>query len=208
MSHLQKVLKTAAAVICIISILSITSAPGVSTAYASCRRGFVLLDTYSKTMNAGDTFDLAAAASNGKKPGFSSDNSKVASVNARGRITAKKAGTAVIKVKIKNAEARCKITVKKAVMKLSAKKLSLKAGERAGLKVTVPDGKPVIYKSGRPNVASVNKKGVILAKSTGTAAIAVTSGKNSAVCQVVVKPQKVTFSRRFVRYLYESPNRP
>ena len=201
MSHLKKVLQTALAVICIISILSITSVFGAPAVCASPGHGFVLLNTYCKTMKAGEIFDLSSVTSNGKKPRFSSDNPKTAAVNASGRITAKRAGTAVIKATIKNAEARCEITVKKAVMKLSAERLSLKTGKKARLKVSGTAGKTVIYKSSRPHVASVNKKGVILAKSTGTAVITVAAGKNSAVCQVAVKPQKVMFSRRFVLYL-------
>lgn len=200
MSHLQKVSKTAMAVICIISILFITSVYGSYTVYASSGRGFVLLNTYSKTMKAGDTFDLTAVTSNGKKPKFSSDNPRVAPVNARGRITAKKAGTAVIKAKIKNGEACCKITVKKAAVKLSSRKILLKAGETARLKVSAPAGEKVIYKSSRPNTVSVNKKGIILARSSGTAVITVAAGKASAVCKIVVKPQRVTMVRRFALY--------
>lgn len=202
MSHLKKVSRTALAVICIISILSITSVYGTPVVYASYSRGFVLLNAYSKTMRAGDIFYLSSVTSNGKKPRFSSDHPRTAAVNASGKITAKRTGTAVIKAKIKGAEACCKITVKKAVMKLSAKRLSLKMGKKAKLKITAaPSGKPVIYKSSRPHVASVNKKGVILAKSTGNAVITVTAGEASAVCQVAVKPRKAMFSRRFVLYL-------
>ena len=62
--------------------------------------GFVILNSYSRTMKIGDEYYLIAATSNGKKPTFTSSNSSVASVNTYGKITAKKAGTAKIRAKI------------------------------------------------------------------------------------------------------------
>ena len=66
---------------------------------------FVVLNTYEQTMNIGDEYRLCAVTSNGKKPTFSSSDSKIASANTSGLITAKKAGTAKIIVKTRNAEA-------------------------------------------------------------------------------------------------------
>lgn len=189
MSRLQRISKTALAVICMISILS-TSNLSTSTAYASSGYGFVLLSAYSKTMKIGDEFHLAAVTSNGKKPGFSSNNPSVASVSTYGRITAKKAGTATITAKIRNGEARCKITVKKTTIQLSAKRISLENGETARLKASASTGHPVTYKSDRSSVASVSEKGVILAKKPGTATITATADKTSVTCKVTVKYPK------------------
>lgn len=194
MSHLKKVLRTAAAVICIISILWIPVL-NVRTAHASSNYGFVLLNTYSRTMKIGDEFYLAAVTSNGKKPSFSSSDSKVASVNTYGKITAKKAGTASITAKIKNGEARCKITVKKTIIKLSAQRISMENGETARLKASVSTGHSVVYKSNKSSIVSVDERGIILAKKPGTAVITVTADKTSVTCKVTVKYPKVKLSR-------------
>ena len=67
---------------------------------------------------------------------FSSNNSKVASVNTYGKITAKKAGTARITAKIKNGEASCTVRVAATKIQLSARSISLENGYCAKLSAT------------------------------------------------------------------------
>ena len=66
--------------------------PGSKTDVYAGNIAFVVLNTYEQTMNIGDEYRLCAVTSNGKKPTFSSSDSKIASVNTYGLITAKKAG--------------------------------------------------------------------------------------------------------------------
>jgi uncharacterized protein YjdB len=47
------------------------------------------------------------------KAKFTSSNKKIATVNSKGKITAKKKGTAYITVKTNGIKLKCKITVKK-----------------------------------------------------------------------------------------------
>ena len=189
MSKNKKILKTAFAVLCMISML-IFSNYGATTVRAAFGCEFVILNTYARTLKIGDTFQLIAVTTNGKKPSFSSGSSAVASVNTYGKITAKKAGTTVITAKIRNGEASCKITVEKTKIELSAKSISLENGESAKLKASVSTGHPVKYKSSKSSVASVDEDGVILAKKPGTATITVKklqSHGKAAFCQTEQK---------------------
>lgn len=154
---------------------------------------FVLLTVREKTMEVGDSFYLTAVTSNGKKPSFSSSDSKIASVNTYGKITAKKPGTVRITAKIKNGEMSCKITVKKPSVTLNKTKVTLYRNGWVRLKCTV-SGKPKIkWKSSKRSVASVDEEGTVTAVKHGTAVITVTAAGVSRTCKVTVKQPVITF---------------
>lgn len=71
------------------------------------------LNYKSLTMSVGDAKTLKASTSLKGKIKWSSSNKKVASVSKKGKVSAKKAGTAVITAKLKSKKVKCKITVKK-----------------------------------------------------------------------------------------------
>lgn len=80
----------------------------------------IKLSASAKSLKKGKTYTLKTTVNPSsltyKKITYKSGNSKVASINAKGKITAKKAGTAVITVKVSDGNttktAKCKITVK------------------------------------------------------------------------------------------------
>ncbi|OUO24736.1 hypothetical protein B5F87_19260 [Eubacterium sp. An3] len=78
-------------------------------------------------------------------------------------------------------------------IKLNTYKKKIKKKKKYRLRVTVlPKSikkKEIIFKSSKPSVASVNKKGVIKAKRKGTAKITVRvkGSRKKAVCKVIVK---------------------
>ncbi len=197
MSKFNKFLATAAAVLLTLSMLFSTDFHSV-TAHAAEGYAYILLDSYAKTLKIGEEAFLIAITSTGKKPSFSSSDSTVASVNTYGKITAKKAGTAMITAKIKNGEASCRVTVQKTIIKLSAAKLSLENGESARLTASSSTGHPVTFKSSKSSVASVDANGVILAKKPGTATITASADKTSAACIVTVKQPVIKLSRSAV----------
>ena len=169
-----------------------------TTVYAASGYDYVLLTHYTKTMKIGDEFYLAAVTSTGKKPKFTSSDSKVASVNTYGKITAKKAGIATITAKTANGEAACKVTVEKTVISLNQKNISLENGYTARLTAKVSNGHPVTYRSGKTSVAAVDEDGVVTAKKPGEAVITVTADKTSVTCKVTVKAPKISLNRTAV----------
>lgn len=197
MSYKKNILKAAIAAFCMCSMLLLSGYQNYEV-YAADSYGFVVLSSYQETMQIGDERYLFAVTSSGKKPTFSSSNSKVASVNTYGKITAKSAGTARITAKIKNGEASCKITVKKTTIQLNRTSVSLENGESARLTATVSTGHEVTWKSDKTSVVSVDETGKITAKKPGSATITATADKTSASCKVTVKSPKLKLNKTAV----------
>ena len=139
-----------------------------------------------------------------KKLKWTTSNAKVATVNQRGKITAKGKGTATIKVMAldgSNKYAKCKVTVKQPVtsIKLNKKTVTLKAKgsakqKTATLRATVSpknaNNKKVKWTSSKSKIATVNSKGKVTAKKKGTCYVIATAkdgSKKSAKCKIVVK---------------------
>ena len=139
-----------------------------------------------------------------KKLKWTTSNAKVATVNQSGKITAKGRGKATIKVMAldgSNKYATVKVTVKQPVtsVKLNRKSANLKVKGKAKqktvtLKATVypknANNKAVSWKSSNTKIATVNRKGKVIAKKKGTCYITATAkdgSKKSAKCKIVVK---------------------
>ncbi len=197
MSRNKRSLQTAIAVFCMVSML-LFSMIQPTRAYAASGLEFVILNTYSKTMKIGDEYYLLAITSTGKKPTFKSSDSKVASVNTYGKITAKKPGMAKITAKIRNGEASCTIKVEKTNIQLSAKSISLENGYTAKLHAVSSTGHPVTFRSNKKSIAVIDSFGNITAKKPGTATITATADKTTESCTVTVKKPTVALSKRSI----------
>lgn len=219
MSTKNKILRTVLSVLCMVSMLfvsgfqntqiygaSITGGMSLdSGCFEACEKnlkgsssdgyGFVILGTYSQRMKIGDSFHLPVITSNGKRPRFSSDNSKVASVNTYGKVTAKKAGTANITAKISNGEASCKVVVEKTIVNLNKSKVSLENGYSIKLTATSSTGHTVTWKSSKKSIACVDERGWVTAKKPGTATITATVDGAKASCVVTVKQPGVQLNK-------------
>ncbi len=121
-----------------------------------------------------------------QKVTWSSDKRSVASVDSKGKVTAKKKGTAVITAKIGSQKYKCKITVKS--LALSKTKVTLEAGKNTTLKLDT--NKKIKWNSSNKNIASVNAKGKVTAKKAGKATITATVGKKKYKCIVTVPDKK------------------
>ena len=129
---------------------------------------------------------------------WESSNTKVAKVSRKGKITAKKVGTATITVTTKNgATASVKINVQKnkvktktlTVTNVTAKKLSLKKGKSFTLKTAVTpltSQDKVKFTSSNKKIITVNGKGKVKAVKKGSAKITIKSGKKTTKVQVQV----------------------
>lgn len=116
---------------------------------------------------------LKAEVSSGESISWSSSNSKVASVNKKGQVTAKKAGKAVITATVGNAKAECTVTVKNASFKIKKKSIVVKKGKKAKIACVVSPKKAVKYKASSKNI-KVTSKGVVTGVKKGKAVVTVT----------------------------------
>ncbi len=137
-----------------------------------------------------------------KKVVYKSSNSKVAAVSKKGKVTAKKKGTAKVTVtstanRSKKAVLTVKVGTPVKTVKLSAAKLTGEAGKSATLKATVSPKNATVAKvsfaSSNVKVAKVSAKGKVKFLKKGTANITAKaqdgSGKK-AVCKVTVTEPK------------------
>ena len=153
------------------------------------------LNKKNVSLNVGKTYTLKATGIKGKITWTSSKKS-VATVSSKGVVKAKKKGTAVITAKYGKKKLTCKVTVKQPVtsIKLSKTSISLNEGKTYSLKTSIApknaDNKAVVWKSSNTKIATVSSKGIVAAKSAGTATITATakdgSGKKSS-CKVTIK---------------------
>ncbi|MCR4674338.1 MAG: Ig-like domain-containing protein, partial [Lachnospiraceae bacterium] len=109
---------------------------------------------------------------------WSSSDNDIATVNSKGKVTAKKSGKVTITAKTSNGvKASCKITVKNPKVKLrkSSGTVKVKKTLQIQIKSMYPsDDEVKSYKSSNKKVAKVNKDGTVLGVKKGTATITVT----------------------------------
>lgn len=137
------------------------------------------------TMYVGSTKTLRVKNAGGKIK-WSSNRKKVASVSAKGKIKARKAGKAVITAKVQKKKLTCQVTVKPKSPALNKKSAVLEPGSTLQLKLQNAKG-TVKWKSSNSAVASVNKKGRVTAKAEGTANITAVYKKKKYVCKIQVQ---------------------
>ncbi|WP_395013721.1 endo-alpha-N-acetylgalactosaminidase family protein [Robinsoniella peoriensis] len=158
----------------------------------------VKLNVKKKTLGEKEKFKLTVKLKpSGVSAGtlkWSSSNKKIVTVDKKGRITAKKPGTAKITVKTANKKsAYCTITVKKKPksVKLVAKSDSLKVNKTMKLKTTLSKGSAgkVTYTYRNPKVATVSASGKVKALKKGRVKITVKTynNKNDYVKLKIVK---------------------
>jgi len=155
----------------------------------------VLLSSYTKTLDIGDEFYLMAWTSNGKKPSWKSSNSRVASVNTYGLVTAKKAGSVKITAKISGAEMSCRVTVNKTTVTLNKTSLSLERNATERLTASVSTGAQVVWKSSKKSVAVVGEDGTVIGVKPGEAMITASADGTKATCLITVKQPTVTLNK-------------
>lgn len=147
------------------------------------------LNTTSKTLyTKGSTKTTLKVTTNlTDKITWKSSNTKVATVNSKGVVTAKAKGTTVITASCGEYEVSCKVTVKTPSLKLTKTSATVKVGKTTKIAAkATPSGK-ITYKSSNSKIATVSSKGVVKGKKKGTAKITVTCNGVKKVFTVKVK---------------------
>ena len=164
----------------------------------------VTLDKTELTLTEGETETLTATVrpdnADNRKVTWSSDKTDVATVDGDGKVTAVKAGEAVVTVTTEDGgkTASCKVTVKaKAVnvteVTLDRTELTLTEGETETLTATVKpdnaDNRKVTWSSDKTEIATVDGTGKVTAVKPGEAVVTVTTedGGKTASCKGTVK---------------------
>ena len=169
----------------------------VSTVQAATKK--LTLKASNKNVYVGSSAKLNVKATKGAKLTYRTSNKGIVTVNSKGNIKGRKAGTAKItitakKSKYKTVKKTITVKVVKQNQKITASNVSLyyKKGRYLGAKAKTG----LTYKSSNSSVVSVNSKGYIVGKKVGTAKIYITakaSGRyKKATKTVVVKVIKQT----------------
>ncbi len=141
--------------------------------------------------------ELALTANNGSSVSWTSSNASVASVDTKGIVTAKAAGSATIKATSGGSSASCAVTVKSngGGVTLSKTSASLPKGKSLMLTASNHSG----WKTSNSSIATVSR-GVVEAKKTGYVSIFAYNSYGMTSCLV-----RVTAAEN-VRFVYASPN--
>ena len=152
--------------------------------------------TKSATIGVGETFATAVTItpSNAKtNRTYSSSNTKIATVDSKGRIKGVKAGTATITVtSYNNRRATFNVTIRKAPARVTLNRTTatLARGKKLTLTTTLPNNtasNKMTWSSSNKKVATVNSKGRVTAVARGTAVITVrTYNGKTHTCRITV----------------------
>ncbi len=153
-----------------------------------------LSDTKPKTLNIKHTPSSLPAPTYR----YSSNDTSILTVSAKGELTGVSAGNAVVSVMTTNRTAytTCKILVVTAptAVKLNASALSIEEKEEFRLTPTITPAdapnKQIVYTSQDPKIATVSAKGVVTGIKVGKTTITAKTGDGSATatCNVTVTP--------------------
>lgn len=172
-----------------------------ATCTVTVKAAKVTLNSSSVTLYEGKTYQLTAKDAFSRTVSTLSCSTSVASVatvSAKGLVTAVKAGTAQITVKDtkSGASAKCTVTVKAAelpataapvpqTLELSAKSATVYVG--CMYQILPNTTATATYKTSNATVAGVNTAGIVTAKAAGKTTITVSAGGKTATCDITVK---------------------
>ena len=133
---------------------------------------------------------------------WESSNTKVATINTDGVVSAKGEGEAVITLTTEIGSAQCVVNVVYGTLVIDQEEITCQMYETRQLSVTKPEHKAtakVTWKSSNTAVASVDSKGNVTGLKAGEAVItASVSGCKSVQCKVTVKKVEAIFDRKYL----------
>ena len=120
---------------------------------------------------------------------WTTKNKSIATVDKKGKVTAKKKGTTVITASVNGKKYTCKVTVESP--KLNKTSISLNTKQSTRLKLNGTKQK-VKWVSKNKSIATVNSGGIVTAKKAGSTVITASIGKKQYNCKITVKKPIVT----------------
>lgn len=161
---------------------------------ASSKFVCIILSSYEKTMDIGQSFYLVGISSNGKSISWKSSNVGVASVNTYGQVTAKKAGNCKITARVRGAEASCRIVVKKTFIYMNTASVAIENGAVYRMCASTSDATKITWKSSKKSVAIIDDDGRIEAQKPGETTITASAGGSRKTCRLTVKKPAITLN--------------
>ncbi len=159
----------------------------------------VSISETSVTLKTGENTALSATVrpdnATDKTVTWSSEDTKIATVDQSGKVTAVAVGTTTVTASAGNKFANCTVTVVSSTIEvesvtLSKSALDMKTGQTATLAATVlPENatdKTVAWTSSDTKIVTVDQNGNVTAVTAGTATITASAGNSSATCTVTV----------------------
>lgn len=163
---------------------------------------FISFPMESITIGKGESVTIKPVVNEGSKPKYtwSSKKKTIATVDKKGKITGKKAGSStIITVKTQNGKkATLKVSVMAAPGSVSLSDMTVEVGSTVQLKATLKNttaSYKLTWKSSDTAIAKVDQNGVVTGKKAGTVKITVTTfNKKKATCTLTVtaKPEPTT----------------
>ena len=136
------------------------------------------------TLLKGKTVKLNVRGAGSRKIVWSSDNKKIAKVSTKGLVKGVRAGETVIRAKVKGQELTCRVTVEDP--SISDKTVTLTVGQTHQLTMNGTK-QSVVWKSGKPKVATVDENGLVTAVSAGKTTVVAKIGSKKWSCAVTVE---------------------
>lgn len=162
----------------------------------------IILDETSVVMDKGDTLSLEATVlpenATNKTILWLSADEEVATVSAKGLVTALNTGETIISVLCGTAKAECSVTVSPVVassIQLDAVSMELTVGQVRVLNAVVlpedTENKTIMWSSSDESIATVSNDGEVTAIAVGETSITAVCGDAKAECMVTVVPVPV-----------------
>lgn len=129
---------------------------------------------------------LTAKVSSGRTVSWKSRKKSIATVDARGLVTAKKHGTATITATVDGVTKECEVTVMPPTITLSKTSVSLKKGRSFILQAKVSSGIKPVWTSSKSSVATVSKDGSVTARKKGSCYIYAAEDGTKKSCHITV----------------------
>lgn len=156
----------------------------------SVQAASISLNKTKLTLNVNETYTLKIKGTS-KKVKWSSSNTKIATVNSKGKIVAKSKGKVYISAKVAGKTYKCKVVVENPYLKKTSVKLVKGQKYTLTLKNT---SQKIQWYSYNTKIATVNSNGRITAKSKGKVYIVAKVGKTKYKCKVNVETPSISKS--------------